>query len=43
MEFLKSGKEKDDVKLAEEINNLAKVKLMNVGASRVVSETCIYE
>ena len=43
MEPLKSDKEKDDVKLAEEINNLAKVKLMNVRASRVVSETRIYE
>ena len=43
MESLKSDKERDDVKLAEEINNLAKVKLINVRASRVVSETRIYE
>ena len=43
MESLKSDKEKDDVKLAEKINNLAKVKSMNVRAWRVVSETRIYE
>ena len=43
MESLKSDKEKYEVKLAEEINKLAKVKLMNVRASRVASETRIYE
>ena len=43
MESLKSDKEKDEVKLAEETNKLAKVKLINVRASRVVSETRIYE
>ena len=43
MESLKSDKEKDEVKLVEEKNNIAKVKLMNVRASRVVSETRIYE
>ena len=43
MESLKSDKEKDEVKLAEETNKLGKVKLINVRASRVVSETRIYE
>ena len=43
MESLKSDKEKYEVKLAEETNKLAKVKLMNVRASRVASETRIYE
>ena len=43
MESLKSDKEKDGVKLAEGTNKLAKVKLMNVRASRVASETRIYE
>ena len=43
MESLKTDKEKDDVKAAEEINDLAKVNLMNVRDSRVVSETSIYE
>ena len=43
MESLKSDKEKDEMELSEETNKLAKVKLMNVRALRVVSETCIYE
>ena len=43
MESLKSDKETDGVKLAEGTNKLAKVKLMNVRASRVASETRIYE
>ena len=43
MKSLKSDKEKDEMELAEETNQLAKVKSMNVRASWVVSETRIYE